>query len=698
MAYGKLSLATAALVSLLARTSFAEVNATENATSLTIQNGRLFASVGKAKGAVNALTLDGQNLLGVPSGSTGILYLDCYCTPQGFWTPGSSKPSYELFSGVDSTGTSYGGIKMSDTYIPTGQVLEQYWFLRDGETGLHSFSRIAYHNESAPFLRNLQEFRTLFRPNSDMWTHLLANEHTYGPLPGTAAKASQVVVQDATWYLGNTPGDAYVQQVADYFTKYTFQDTWRDHPVHGMYADGSKTADGSTFGSWLVMNTLETYYGGPLHSDLVVDGIVYDYMVSNHHGDQTPNITHGFDRTFGPQYYHFNRAPAGTDILTLRADAAQYADPTWNADFYDSIAKHVPNLVTSQQRGEFKTKIDLPKNAKNAIVVLSENGVDFQDNVYDSKVYQYWAEVDKAGRATIPRVKAGTYRVTVYADSVFGQFVQDNVVVTASKTKDFSVKWREESAGRELFRIGTPDKSSGEYRHGYERDQSRSAHLEQYRIYWAVSDFVKDFPNGITYKVGKSDPAKDLNYVHWSVFGGYANSLRTEPYVGNGNVNNWTIQFDVDKHALGPPGPPGPPHGPAAIAPAAPGPGPAGPGQHPRKATFTVQLAGAKTAAGNTDVYNASEPHANLRYTVSVNGRDLEPWVIPYYQSSSCAVRSAVICYNLAHKFSFDAGLLRAGAQNEIVLSLPYNATNYESAVLPRSVYVQYDALRLEVE
>lgn len=35
------------------------------------------------------------------------------------------------------------------------------------------------------------------------------------------------------------------------------------------------------------MNTKDTYFGGPLHSDLTVDGIVYDYIVSNHHGDQT---------------------------------------------------------------------------------------------------------------------------------------------------------------------------------------------------------------------------------------------------------------------------------------------------------------------------------------------------------------------------------------------------------------------------
>jgi rhamnogalacturonan endolyase len=68
-----------------------------------------------------------------------------------------------------------------------------------------------------------------------------------------------------------------------------------------------------------------------------------------------------------------------------------------------------------------------------------------------------------------------------------------------------------------------------------------------------------------------------------------------------------------------------------------------------------------------------------------------------YHQSSSCAVRSAVICYQVGHKFEFDPKLLVAG-KNTIVLSLPYNATDYESAVLPQSVYVQYDALRLEIE
>lgn len=71
-----------------------------------------------------------------------------------------------------------------------------------------------------------------------------------------------------------------------------------------------------------------------------------------------------------------------------------------------------------------------------------------------------------------------------------------------------------------------------------------------------------------------------------------------------------------------------------------------------------------------------------------------------YYHSSSCATRSGITCYHVSNKWTFPTSYLHAGKNitNEIVLSLPFNATDYESAVLPRSIYVQYDALRLEVK
>jgi rhamnogalacturonan endolyase len=284
----------------------------------------------------------------------------------------------------------------------------------------------------------------------------------------------------------------------------------------------------------------------------------------------------------------------------LRDDALQFYDPTWNVDFYDSIAKYVPNYVPSSGRTTWKGHVDLPSGAVRPIAVLAQNGVDFQDNVLDTKAYQYWADIDPAtGDVSIPAVKAGSYRLTVYAEEVFGQYIKDNVEVIAGEVHTTHARWREETAGTEIWRIGTPDKTSGEYRHGFEPDLNRPLQPEQYRIYWAVYDFPTDFPDGVVYTVGKSDPATDLNYVHWSFYGGYANSLRPVPYYES--VNNWTILWDMDSLQF----------------------------ERKRAATLTIQLAAAKTAAGNTDVFNSSEKYANLPYTVVVNGHQLEPWVIP---------------------------------------------------------------------
>jgi rhamnogalacturonan endolyase len=204
-------------------TAATALHVAENQTYITLANDRLTAVLRKSAGQIVDLTLDGQDLLGTQSGSTGIgPYLDCYCTPSGFYTAGATSPSMEVVQGTDSTGTKYGGMILSDTYTPTGQQFQQYWFLRDGETGLHMFSRLAYHNETTPFLRNLQEFRTLFRPNTNLWTHLTSSEIQTAPLPSKEAISKQIVVQDATWTFNNTPSDAYYTHFSEYFTKYTF--------------------------------------------------------------------------------------------------------------------------------------------------------------------------------------------------------------------------------------------------------------------------------------------------------------------------------------------------------------------------------------------------------------------------------------------------------------------------------------------
>lgn len=202
----------------------AALDVVKSDTTIILENDRLKTILDKSTGHMVDVSLDGQDLLGPQSGSTGIgPYLDCYCVPSGFYRPGSAGvPTLEVVQGTDSTGTEYGGMIMTDIYTPTGQQFQQYWFLRDGETGLHMFSRLTYHNETTPFLRNLQELRTLFRPNTELWTHLTSSDVQTAPLPSEKAIEEQVTVQDATWRFNNTPNDAYYQQFSEYFTKYTF--------------------------------------------------------------------------------------------------------------------------------------------------------------------------------------------------------------------------------------------------------------------------------------------------------------------------------------------------------------------------------------------------------------------------------------------------------------------------------------------
>ncbi len=395
-------------------------------------------------------------------------------------------------------------------------------------------------------------------------------------------------------------GDPYVANVADYYTKYTMHAIYRDHLVHGLFADGTETPDNTTYGAFTIYNTKDTFFGGPTYADLVVDGLMYNYIISNHFGDSVPNITNGFDRTFGPAIFYLNHGAKGGSLDTLRNDAKSFASNTYAAQFYDDIAKYVTGYVPTANRGSWTAKIEAPKGANNTIAILSVPGYDPQDNVADPSAYQYWVEVPSSGCVEITRIKSGDYQLTVYADGIFGDFVYNGTISVegGQNTDSGIITWKPESHGKELWRLGVPDKSAGEYKHGYQRDPSHPLHPPEYRIYWGAYDFINDFPNGVNFKIGESNLVEDWNYVHWSAFGG---SLTRPQLVGDAKINNWTVSFDLKPSDI----------------------------KGTSQATFTVQMAGVSTSAGNTDTYSNTTKYNSLPFNVVVNGNALTPWVIP---------------------------------------------------------------------
>lgn len=321
--------------------------------------------------------------------------------------------------------------------------------------------------------------------------------------------------------------------------------------------------------------------------------------ISNHHGDGVPNITNGYDRTFGPALFHLNRGALGGSLQDLRDQAKTLALNNFGSQFYDDISQYIPGYVTTAGRGSWKAQLSVPSCATNTIALLTAPGYNYQDNMADSLAYQYWVNVGSDGRAEIDRIKAGTYRLTVYADNVFGDYVhsQNITISSGQQTDSGTITWKPESAGTELFRLGVPDKSAGEYRHGY-MGNDKPLHAPEYRIYWGAYDYINDFPNGVKFHINKSSEAQDWNYVHWSNFGG---TLTRPDVVASATINNWTISFDLDQGQLA----------------------------STNNATFTIQLAGVSTAAGNTNVYNNKTKYSDLPYNVVVNGNALQTWIIP---------------------------------------------------------------------
>lgn len=121
--------------------------------------------------------------------------------------------------------------------------------------------------------------------------------------------------------------------------------------------------------------------------------------------------------------------------------------------------------------------------------------------------------------------------------------------------------------------------------------------------------------------------------------------------------NNWTVNFDVTSSQL----------------------------KSKKSATLTIQLAGVKTASGNTDGTRLHPPYtpttklmgclvpngaySDLEMNAIVNGQAPLPYVVPWYQSSSCGARSAVSCYNIARKLTFNSKWLKEG-RNQLVLQV----------------------------
>jgi rhamnogalacturonan endolyase len=126
----------------------------------------------------------------------------------------------------------------------------------------------------------------------------------------------------------------------------------------------------------------------------------------------------------------------------------------------------------------------------------------------------------------------GNYTLHAIADGVLGEFAKADITVKAGDNLSLgSLSWKPERVGRQLWEIGTPDRSAAEFRHG-----------DDYWHWGLYLQYPREFPDDVNFVIGKSDPRRDWNYA------------QPPRLLLNGRVerpSTWRILFDLPEAVHG---------------------------------------------------------------------------------------------------------------------------------------------------
>jgi rhamnogalacturonan endolyase len=228
----------------------------------------------------------------------------------------------------------------------------------------------------------------------------------------------------------------------------------------------------------------------------------------------------------------------------------------------------------------------------------------------DAKHYEFWAHGSDDGSFTIPNVRPGTYQLHAISDGVLGAYdATASVTIAPGQKLDLgTVEWHPTHYGRQIWQIGTPNRSAKEFLKGDDH------------WHWGMYiEYAKLFPNDVDFTIGKSDPAKD-----WFIYQVPHDTEFKPDGRDQGRATPWTIRFEM------------------------PG------GQQPAgKATLRFALDGVSTRT----------------LGITVNGKDAGT-MSDLFGAGASMIRDGIEGTWIEKDFNFDAALLKPGA-NTIVLTVP---------------------------
>ena len=502
-----------------------EVRLTDQGDTFTMENGLVTAVIDKKKAEVRSITLvGGHNLV-----SRGGVTFDAEAFLPG---PGKSQAALTVFeSAVVSSGPDQAEVKFIQPDFIKFLGAEMHLVMRRGVPGIYTYLVLS-HSASQP-AGSVGQIRWVFRGDARLLTHAFASASKQGRMISEDVLKDARKIADATYALDPAKAAKLypepmgrTREGLPVYSKYDWSDTVENHVVNGFSSE--------TEGIFMVQPSLEYYNGGPSKGVLTVHNgpvAILEFLGGHFLIRDTASLRvaegQEWRQIIGPWLTYVNK---GANPAELWRDAAAHGQQEKAAWPYSWVS--VDESLYPRDRGTVSGTLALPdRKATNALVVLATPDRDWQSQTMG---YEFWTRTDADGRFTLPKVRPGDYALYASVPGVVGELKIDRVHVAAGGTTRLdSLRWQPPVRRQLLWRLGTPDRSTAEFRFG---DRPR-----QFGLWWRYLEERGTRP--LDYTVGKSEPAKDWYYAQCVV------ALPDGSYFSPA----WNIHFSLKEHpATGP--------------------------------------------------------------------------------------------------------------------------------------------------
>ncbi|HVS54290.1 MAG TPA: polysaccharide lyase family protein [Opitutaceae bacterium] len=476
----------------------ASVTLTEKSASVVLANGIATVEIAKSSGNVLALEYQGRSLLAGPG------YLN--------WHAGDEDTDF------DDHNSTYGRITHGQFAIKTDPAanggalaevvvtrahdaqelpfdLELHYVLRRGDAGFYAF--VVFNHEKGYAPAKITQIRLLFRLKDEWFNFVAIDEQRRHLMPPSDTPTHPLGPKESLQITSGPFKGTIVDKYHDFVDA-------GEHFVHGWIGTESK------LGCWIVAGSTEDQNGGPTkqYNTAHFGRVLMKIFSCTHYGAAPVEVgAEAWRKIYGPCFVYLN---SGGSADELWADAKAKADAERAAWPYAWLEHPLYPLAAGRGAVSGQIKIEDPQDAAasaaNAWVGLAAAQPDWQQQ---SNGYQFWVRADRDGRFAIPKVRPGTYTLYTFADGVMGQFRRDNVTVTPGRTLEIGVlRCTPARHGRQLWQIGTPDRTAREFRHG-----------DDFREWGLWLKYPEEFPHGVNFVVGTSSERTDWNYAQPTVKG-----------------------------------------------------------------------------------------------------------------------------------------------------------------------------------